>query len=162
MINLDKYEMRPLLTGATFPSVNPGPAAVAAWADHILKPGKQKCYHLSYTIIWGHICHHMTVLYYNTYEGDGKDDLWWINTFFLIWVVKSRWPPSASKMTISTLRLTWLTCCRLHDQSSGFPSVVDSLWTRRTHTPPHLISKLRNILFRFSYLEKIFALPGVK
>ena len=51
MINLDKYEMRPLLAGATFPSVNPGPAAVAAWADHILKPGKQKCYHLSYTII---------------------------------------------------------------------------------------------------------------
>ena len=44
MINLDKYEMRPLLAGATLPSVDPGPAAVAAWADHILEPGvRQNC-----------------------------------------------------------------------------------------------------------------------
>jgi len=40
MINSDKYEMRPLLARTTFPSVNSSPPAVAARADHILKPGQ--------------------------------------------------------------------------------------------------------------------------
>ena len=37
--------MRPLLAGTTFPSVNPSPPAVAARADHILKPAIKKGHH---------------------------------------------------------------------------------------------------------------------
>ena len=48
MINSDKYEMRPLLAGTTFPSINSSPPAVAARADHILKPDNQKFYHVTY------------------------------------------------------------------------------------------------------------------